>query len=272
MEKHRFRAPVLWCCAPDQVGLVERLPCRGPVYDCDREWGEEYVDQESDLVCRAEVVFAASPGLVARLSPCSDNIALLPNGVNHLMFQRDEFPLPPLLAKLGQGPILGRVGDVTSQVDLAPMVHAARVRPDWTFVLMGRVTKPAAQQLDGLPNVVLAGPVNAVELPDWLAGCHLLFDLLRGDRRGCDIVPAHVYEYLASGKPVVLMAEPQQTEPFPALVYTAYDATGFLRRCRRALEEKPGELSQLRQALARQSAWAERAAEVSRILEATGLF
>lgn len=272
MDKHHFREPVLWCTAPDQAAFMDRLPCRGLVYDCHREWGEEFLDQESDLVCRAEVVFAASPGLVQRLSPCSDNIALLPNGVNHLMFARNEFTVPPQLADLPPGPVLGRVGDLNSHVELEPLLHAAQAQPGWTFVLMGRVTKSAAARLSRFQNIVLTGPVNAVELPDYLSACTLLFDLLRSDRRGCDIIPSHIYEYLASGKPIVMMAEPEQVEPFPTVVYTAFDSAGFLRRCGRALEEEPGPASARRREYAGLSSWANRAAEVSRILEATGLF
>ena len=272
MTRHHFREPVLWCTAPDQAIYLDRLAYRGLVYDCAREWGEEFVDQESDLTSHAEVVFAASPGLVDRLSPCSDNIALLPNGVNPLMFAREEFSPPPYLAALAGRPVFGRVGDITSKVDLSPLLYAASSRPDWTFLLMGRVTKPAAQRLERHPNIILTGPVNAVELPDHLSVCAVLFDLLRLDRLGCDIIPARIYEYLATGKPIVTMIEPDQVESFPDVIYTASDNAGFLRRCARALEESPELVSARRIEYARQAAWANRAAEVSRILESTGLF
>lgn len=272
MAEHRFREPVLWCTSPEQAAYLEQVPCRGVVYDCHREWGEEHLDQESDLVSRAEVVFAASAGLVERLSPCSDNIALLPNGVNPLMFFRDDLATPPALSFLKGKTVLGRVGDLTGQVELAPMLAAARSRPDWHFMLIGRVTKQAAARVENYPNVHLIGPVNAVELPDYLSVCGALFDLIRTDLRGCDIVPSHIYEYLATGKPIVMMTEPDQVEPFPDVVYTAYDAAGFQRRCSRALEEAPQLAGNRRKDYAQRSSWAVRAAEISRIFESTGLF
>ena len=58
------------------------------VYDCDRDWFDLPPRWESDLALAADVVFAASPGLADHLSPCNDNIALLPNGVNFPMFTR----------------------------------------------------------------------------------------------------------------------------------------------------------------------------------------
>ena len=272
MRKHRFRNPVLWCTSPEQVSLTGAIPCAGVVYDCHTEWGESYLDQESELASLSEVVFAASPGLVKRLSPCSDNIALLPNGVNPLLFERGEFSPPDRFAVLSEHTVLGRVGDLTGQTDLKPLLAAATAHRSWAFLLIGRVTKQASDVLSRYKNIILTGPINSVELPDYLSLCDLLFDLTQEDQRGCDILPERIYEYMATGKPIVMMAEPDYVEPFPDIVYTAYDHTGFLRRCRKALEGEPSERVQQRKDCAAQCAWAVRAAEVTRILESTGLF
>ena len=114
--------------------------------------------------------------------------------------------------------------------------------------------------------------MNTVELPDYLSVCSVLFDLIQTDLRGCDILPSRIYEYLATGKPIVMMTEPDQVEPFPDVIYTAYDAAGFLRRCTRALEETPHLAFDRRRECAQRSSWAVRAAEIMRILEDTGLF
>ncbi len=270
MAKHRFQEPVLWCTAPVHAQFLDRLAYRGAVYDCHRYWDESFLELESDLTRHAEVVFAASFGLIRRLSPCSDNIALLPNGVNPLLFAQGEHPVPPALQNLPGRVILGRVGAVTGKVDLEPLLYAARRRPEWTFVLMGRVTRPAAEQLRGQDNIVLTGPVDPLDVPDCLYRCDLLFDLARFDRPG-DVVPSRVYEYLATGRPVVTVVDPSVQETIPELVSTAYDGPGLLRRCKSALAEDPS-LPRRRRELARQSSWTGRAAQVSNILEATGLF
>ncbi|MDE6923437.1 MAG: hypothetical protein K2P01_07765, partial [Oscillospiraceae bacterium] len=69
MEKHRFREPVLWCSSPLHAQFLDELAYRGVVYDCHRFWSDEFLDWESDLTRHAEVVFAASFGIVKRLSP-----------------------------------------------------------------------------------------------------------------------------------------------------------------------------------------------------------
>lgn len=269
--RHHMREPVLWCTSPDQAVYLDRLAYSGLVYDCYREWEEEYLDQESDLTCHADVVFAASPGLVQRLSPCNDNVVLLPNGVNDLMFTRPDLTVPPALATL-PSPILGLVGDLNGQVELDPLLRAAHTHAEWTFLLMGRVTPAVRGKLQRYPNIVLAGSVNPLELPDYLYACDVLFDLFRTDSKGSDIIPARMYEYLASGKPIVTMIDPEQVEPFPDVVYTAYDSAAFVRRCARALEEESSLAAPRRQAYARGASWAGRARTVMEILDRTGLF
>ncbi|MDE6590362.1 MAG: hypothetical protein K2K53_08505, partial [Oscillospiraceae bacterium] len=222
MNKHHFREPVLWCTAPIHAQFLDKLAYRGAVYDCHRFWDESFLELESDLTCHAEVVFAASTGLIKRLSPCNDNIALLPNGVNPLLFSLQEHSIPPALANLPGRAILGRVGSVTGRIDLAPLLYAARHRPEWTFVLMGPATKQAVQKLAGQDNIMLTGAVNPLDLPDYLCQFDVLFDLLRQDRLGSDVVSPVIYEYFAAGKPVAAVSDPSIPDPFPRLIHSSY--------------------------------------------------
>jgi hypothetical protein len=271
MSKHHFREPVLWCTTPENVFMVDQMAYRCLVYDCHREWDRFPLEWESELTMAADVVFAASEGLIDRLSPCSDNLALLPTGVTPRMFLRDDLTPPAAVASL-QPPILARVGDLTADLELEPLIYAAQSRPQWTFLLLGRVGQAAAHALEPLSNVVIAGPVPTVELPDYLSGCQVLFDLIRTRRRGSDVVPSRIYEYLATGKPIVTMIEPEREEPFPELIYTAYDNNGFLRRCQTAISEQDAVLQDKRLDCARAASWSIRASEIARILGDTGLF
>lgn len=271
MEAHSFKNPVLWCTTPENVFMVDHLPYRGLVYDCHDEWDDFPLEWESELTLAADVVFAASPGLKTRLSPCNDNIAVIPNGTNHRMFLRTDLAPPASVAEL-KSPLFARAGDLTADLELHPLVYIAQKHPEWTFLLLGRVSQSASRALSHLPNVVLFGPVPAVEVPDYLAGCDVLFDLIHNSQRGCDIVPSRIYEYLSTGKPIVTMIEPEKVEEFPDVIYTAYDANGFLRRCQTALKERDPTVSQRRLEYARSASWSRRAEEITHILESTGLF
>lgn len=270
MDRHHFRSPILWCTTPENALMIEQIPYQCLVYDCHREWDDLPTEMESDLTFAADVVFAASQGLKDRLSPCNDNIAILPNGVTPRMFLRDGLTAPPRLASF-PSPVLARIGDLPADLELEPLLYAAQRRPDWTFVLLGRVSRTAAQTLAPFSNIHLLGEVPSVELPDYLSCCDVVFDLIQRKRRGSDILPSRTFEYLATGKPIVSMIEPELVEAFPDVIYTAYDSNGFLRRCQTALNENGSFSANRRLEYAQNASWTQRAKEISRILEAAGL-
>lgn len=271
LERHRFRDPLLWVTSPEHLPLAYAVPHRGLVYDCSREWDELPLQWESELAAQADVCFAASPGLQRRLSPCCDNIALLPNGVNYLIFAQNRLETPPELRHMA-GPVLCRVGVLPDDLDLEPLCYAARRSPAWNFLLLGSVAPSVARALEGYSNIRLLGPVPANHIPDYLSACHVCFDLISRHSLGTDILPTHAFEYLATGKPIVVMLDYDQVEPFPDVVYTAHTPAEFHARCQRALQEDPGWVSDRRRAYAQRAAWSDRAQEVSRILGDTGLF
>ena len=265
-----FSEPLLWTTHPHHIHLLDRLEFGALVYDCDRDWDGLPPHWEGSLAQAADVVFAASPRLADRLSPCSGNIALLPNGINLPLFQPSASrpdPLPGVTA-----PIFGWCGAIRAGLDLSPVLLAAQARPDWGFLLLGPVEgeNPFLRRLDKLSNVFLPGARPVSEVPDWLYRCDVLLNLLREDRPYDDVISPRLYEYLATGRPVVNMLWPGQVEQFPDVVYNARDPEEFLTLCGHALEEAPG-LSARRMDWAEQAAWPRRVEEVERILTTAGL-
>ena len=270
-QGRRFTEPLLWTTSPRHIHLLDRLEYGSLIYDCDREWETLPPHWEGSLAQAADVVFAASPLLADRLSPCSSNIALLPNGVNLPLFASNvprPDPLPGVTA-----PIFGWCGTIRRSLDLSPLLYAAQSRPDWGFLLLGKAESdnPLLHRLNKLSNVFLPGPRPVTEVPDWLYRCDALVDLLRHDRPYDDVASPRLYEYLATGKPVITMLWPGQVERFPDVVYNARDPEEFVTLCGHALEEDPGFVAQRRRDHASLAAWSGRTQEVERILTTAGL-
>ena len=271
MDRHRFREPILWTTCPDQVHLLDSLPFRGLVYDCDRYWSGFPLEWESDLALSADVIFAASQGLIDHLSPCNDNIALLPNGVNFPMFARQEVELPGDLASIPR-PILGWAGTVRRDLDLSPLLQAASELPRCSFVLVGKIEGSAQlRRLSALPNVHLLGPKAPVDLPDYLCRFDVCLNLLSGRELPTDIIPSRIYEYLSTGNPIVSMIGSGQIEHFPDVIYGAHTAREFSQLCASALTEVGSWTRCRRRDYGAAAAWSVRADEVCRILDAIGL-
>lgn len=272
METHRLTDPVLWCTAPRQIYLLDALPYQAVVYDCDRDWPNVPPEWESDLALSAEVVFAASPGLMAHLAPCNENIALLPNGVNFSLFQHKPLELPTLLCALS-APLFGCIGTIARDTDLSPVLFTARKFPSYTFLFAGRLERNhLLPSLRDLPNVRFVKEPSLQELPGYLVRFDVCFHLLRQEDLGNDIIPERMYEYLSAGKPVVSMLWEDQVETFPDVVYGAHSTAEFAQLCTRALAETGDWAKNRRQAYGAGAAWNLRAEEACHILKTIGLY
>lgn len=272
LERQRVRNYLLWTTCPEQVHLLDRLSYSSLVYDCAQDWRDFPERWEGSLAGAADVIFAASHDLLDQLTPCNSNIALLPNGVNYSLFSNGGSSENHLLREV-DGPLFCRTGDIDADLDLTPVLHAAGEHPEWTFVLVGarNADNPWLPQLEQRPNVILPGHQPLVDLPDWIGRSHVCFDLFRRDAPYSDIVPSRIYEYLATGKPIVTMLWPDQVEQFPDVIYGAHTPEAFTHLCKTALEEDRTWVAQRRQSYSANAAWPVRMREVMRILETVGL-
>lgn len=270
LAKRGERDPLLWIATPEGVHLLDYLPFKGLVYDCDRYWAGLPLDLESDLCLSADVVFAASGGLVDRLSPCSGNIALLPNGCNYPMFAREDIETPAVLGDT-IGPVLGYVGTLWADLDYTPIFTAMAAHPEWNFLLLGKAEpSPGLKRLRESDQVILAERCPLIQVPDYVRHCDVCLDLRRQGSSN-DVIPGRVYEYLAAGRPVVRHSFPGQVEDMPELLYQSDDPHGFTAACERALREDGPWLRRRRAQVGEAASWENRAAEVQRILESNAL-
>lgn len=264
------RDPLLWITTPEGVHLLDYLPFKSLVYDCDRYWTGLPLEQESDLCLSADVVFAASGGLADRLSPCSGNIAVVPNGCNFPMFAREDVARPAVLGDT-IGPVLGYAGTLWADLDYEPLFTALAAHPEWNLLLLGRAeASPGLKRLRGMEQVILAERCPLIEVPDYVRHCDVCLDLRRAGVAN-DVIPGRVYEYLAAGRPVVRHSFPGQVEDMPELIYQSDDPHGFTAACERALREDGPWLRRRRTQAGEEASWENRAAEVQRILESNML-
>lgn len=266
LRKHRIREPLLWCTTPENVHLLDFIPYGSLVYDCDRYWAGLPLTWESDLALGADVVFAASAGLVDRLTPCNQNVALVPNGCNYPMFTREDIEVPDCLRGI-RGPVLGYAGTLWADLDFEPIFTCAAAHPDWWFSLLGRQEESAGlRRLKSMERVILADRHPLIEVPDFVRHWDVCLDLRRTGVAS-DVSSSRVFEYLAAGRPVVRHSFPGEVEELPGLVYQSDHPHGFAAACEQALREDGPWLQGRRRDAGEEAAWDNRAREVRRILE-----
>jgi len=166
------------------------------------------------LCQQATTITAVSEYLVEqtkRLTGVSD-IYYLPNGVDVDMFQKKEDTPPSDLAMIPH-PRITFVGALTTWVDFSLISQVAATLKDTHFVLIGPIDQSISQdsdlrKLQSMENVHFLGPKNYEQVPNYLHYSDVLLLPRTMDPYSLACDPLKLYEYLATGKPVVSTNHP----------------------------------------------------------------
>lgn len=243
------------------------------VYDChDLMAGfgnisQDLLNAESGLIDSADLVIFSAQALLDHCAATHEGIQhrsiLLRNAVSVSDFQETGPPAKQAAA----APVIGYIGSLSSWFDVEYIRSAATSRPEWNFVLVGRIENPRIESLRQLPNVTLVGEVPYCDL----ARHFLSFDVgiipfVRNELT-LSTNPIKLYEYFACGLPVVSASLPE-VERYSDLVYLADDPQSFVRQIEAALAEKDPNLALRRRAIANEESWWIRCLELERRLGA----
>lgn len=271
MAKHHVRHPLVWASHPAQEELTSYLNYSILVYDCNQYWDEELWFPQEHLLQKADLIFTTSKGLKRDLLALNynRNIALLLNGVNYPLFEENS-----LFVERNKGETwFGFAGVIDYDLDLSPLLYVAKSKPKWKFLLMGPCPRgnPSYSALERLPNVEFFGQHAPHKVSEFLFSCHVLMEFRYFNRMETDINSIRLYEYFATGRPIVGNLWPNEIERFPDVVYSSFSNVEFLEKCTMALEENPNYFSARRKKYAKNAAWHKRSDTVLEILSTSGL-
>jgi glycosyltransferase involved in cell wall biosynthesis len=222
---------------------------------------------ERRLIEAVDLLIVTAPALLESKRNRARRVILVPNGVEAEHFARAADPALAAAEELAglEPPIVGYLGTLNYWIDTHLLGRLAREHPDWTLVLVGPHDLLAdLSPLEGLPNVIRTGRVPYADLPGYVK----VFDVcvnpyvLDGVAEHCS--PLKLYEYLASGKPVVSVDMPEARQ-FAGLVHIARDSDEFVRLVEGAVANGDGD-SAARMEEARDHTWRKRFADVSAAL------
>lgn len=201
----------------------------------------------------ADVIFTVASGLTERLRDRYKNVVELPNGVDFEHFSAQR-PVPADLAGIPGQRIL-YVGALEYWFDAELLAECARRLPDASFVIIG----PQASDLsvlDDVANIHLLGPRPYAELPAYLQHCDVGVVPFARDDLVDSIHPIKVYEYLATGLPVVAIRW-AELERMAAPVVLA-ERSEFVSRLEDLLRSSREEGRAARLEYARANSWEQR--------------
>lgn len=209
------------------------------------------------LLRHADLVTAVSPQLVEEARHTNPRAFLVPNGADVEHFH-DPAARPELMVR--RRPLIGYLGAVSWRVDVGLLEAVARARPDWTIVLVGQ----ASVHIASLPNLLVVGGQPYEELPGWAQAFDVGLVPYTNAPFNRSSFPLKVFDYLASGVPVV-------ASPLPALVglepcvRLAEGASGFTAAIEAILHNGPS--AEACRALAERNSWDARAALLEQLVE-----
>jgi glycosyltransferase involved in cell wall biosynthesis len=165
----------------------------------------ELVALEDEMLARADVVFTGGQSLYEAKKHRHDNIHPFPSSIDVAHFGKgraadrvdpeDQAGIPH--------PRLGFFGVIDERMDVDLVGEVARLRPDWSFVMIGPVVKIDPADLPRQDNIHWLGGRDYKALPDYIGGWDVGFMPFALNESTQFISPTKTPEFLATGTPVV---------------------------------------------------------------------
>lgn len=193
-----------------------------------------------NIANRATIITAVSEFLINQTKDLTgrQDIHYLPNGVEVPMFKNAPNEVPDDIQSIPH-PRVTFVGAITSWIDLPLIYGIANKLIDIHFVLVGPLDHAAidAQLIDSLsnlPNVHFLGGKPYSEVPGYLHASDVLLLPRTMDPYSLACDPLKLYEYLATGKPVVSTSHPS-IKRFSDFVYSGSNEAEIIEGIRKSL-------------------------------------
>ena len=272
-----FRSAVLWLYHPWDYLLLKFFSDRIlSVFDWAEEWSEYFIELsferrkrikalEKKLVKEVDLVFTVSQDLLGEAKAIRPDAYRIMDGTVFEVFDVTEDNIPDDMKHIKK-PIAGYLGTVSDRIDTGLLQAMSRRIPFMSIVLIGDILYPRVDisKLRDFKNIYLLGSRNYEELGSYAR----VFDvcILPYLIRPYTPPSTKIYDYLATGKPIVSMFLPELAG-FADLIKMAHTQEDFIDLVRESLDEHDAVMSNKRRQKARDNSWSARTGEILMIIE-----
>jgi len=225
----------LWTFVPTMVELAGKMGEKALIYYCVDEWSKfsfmdskAMRDMEIRLMQKSDIVFVTADHLYRDKVQFNKNTFLVEHGVDHDHFSQALIESPDIPADLQKinKPILGFFGLIHEWIDFALIEHAAKAKPEWSFVLIGKSSVDISR-FQQYANVHFLGQKPYETLPTYCREFDVGLIPFVINELTLNVNPIKLREYLSAGLPVVSTALPE-VEKYSDIVAIAHTTDEFV--------------------------------------------
>lgn len=214
-----------------------------------------------DALERADLVLASAETLYKTAQEYNDNVILVPNACDYEHFKEPK--AKPVEFENLEGPIVTYCGAIATWVDKELIYEMVRKYPEYNFVFVGAFMNDVL--IEETPNMHILGHRPYSDIPNYIHHSDVLIIPFREDDEVVESThPVKLYEYFATGKPVVTTAMPETNIKG---VYWSQGHPEFMENIEKALAEQDDDLKAYRKEKASENTWD---ARVEQILKKMG--
>jgi glycosyltransferase involved in cell wall biosynthesis len=255
--------PIFWTFFAQSLSFLN-LEHELFVYDCVDDWPSffpnpierQWVERiDLALTKKARLLFAGSDPLADKKRAVNSNSFVVNHAADVAHFSKAshaETVVPEELDRLSR-PRIGFVGMIDTLRFDATLINEIANRADYQVVIVGGFMNGANTLIPDRPNIHRLGMKSVWQLPGYLKGMDICIMPYKINETTRYIFPLKLFEYLATGKPVVATPIPAVQRHASAL-YVA-EGADFVSTVERALAEDTPERRSERQAYAQLRDW-----------------
>lgn len=261
--------PVVYYSAASHIDIVQQYNPSLIVFDSVDEPSDEFEAWKPyylRAVSLSDLVLCTSDRLFETARSINPHSYLVPNGCDYNYFSQaaaKTLPVPADIANI-PGPIIGYVGVVATWVDLQLIDRVAAEFPNCSVVVVGPLYN--VSDVPQRSNLHWLGFKAYEELASYTQQFNVGIIPFIQSNMTESVNPIKMWEYIASGLPVVSTAIPEAGK-FQDLIFHSNNHDEFIYNVYRALNYDTADLRAQRLVLAEQNSWSHRARLILSIIE-----
>ncbi|MCH2023747.1 MAG: glycosyltransferase [Saprospiraceae bacterium] len=225
---------------------------------------------EKEILKKADLVVTNSTYLANYTRKYNSNSHYVGQGCDFTIFKPQNIEKAHPLMDDIKGPVIGYVGLLTShRLDIDLIEHIAKVRPDWSVVLVGSEDENFQKSnLHNLPNVHFLGFQKPEFLSEFIYGFDVCINPQILNQMTIGNYPRKIDEYLAMGKPVVAIKTEAMTV-FKDYVKLANNKEEYILMIQELLDDNDPEVVNKRIQFANSHTWENSVQAIGTAIERT---